>query len=56
MDFCRTVECLYAALPLRPVRDLAHPRATWSVARAARTGSSGREEARGLLVRPDQAG
>lgn len=55
MDFCRTVDRLYAALPLRPLRD-------WLIRvhmdRCPRCQARllGREEARRLLVGPDQVG
>lgn len=55
MDFCKTVERLYAALPLRPFRD-------WLIRihmdRCPRCQDRllSREEARSLLVRPDRAG
>jgi hypothetical protein len=55
MDFCKTVERLYAALPLRPFRD-------WLIRihmdRCPRCQERllSREEARSLLVRPDQTG
>ena len=55
MDFCRTVERLYAALPLRPFRD-------WLIRthmdRCPRCQERllSREEARSLLVRPGQTG
>jgi len=55
MDFCKTVELLYAALPLRPFRD-------WLIrihmdrCPGCQERLLSREEARGLLVRPDQTG
>lgn len=55
MDFCKTVEALYAGLPLRPFRD-------WLIRvhmeRCPRCQGRllSREEARSLLVRPDQVG
>jgi hypothetical protein len=55
MDFCRTVEGLYAALPLRPFRD-------WLIRthmeRCPRCQERllSREEARRLLVRPEETG
>ena len=55
MDFCKTVERLYAALPLRPFRD-------WLIRthmdRCPRCQERllSREEARSLLVRPGQTG
>jgi len=55
MDFCRTVELLYAALSVRPFRD-------WLIRihmdRCPRCQERllSREEARRLLVRPDQTG
>ncbi len=55
MDFCRIAEALYDALPLRPFRD-------WLIRvhldRCPRCQARllGREEARGLLVAPDQVG
>ena len=55
MDFCRTVDILYAALPLRPFRD-------WLIRthmeRCPRCQARliSREDARGLLVSPEAAG
>jgi hypothetical protein len=55
MAFCRTVDLVYAALPVRPLRD-------WLI-RAHMEGCPrcqarllSREEARGLLVAPDELG
>jgi hypothetical protein len=55
MAFCKTVDLVYAALPLRPLRD-------WLIRihmdRCPRCQARllSREEARGLLVAPDQLG
>jgi len=55
MDFCKTVDRLYAALPLRPFRD-------WLIRvhmdRCPRCQARllSRDEAKSLLVGPDQAG
>jgi hypothetical protein len=55
MAFCRTAEFLYEAVPLRPLRDwLIRTHMEKCPACQARLLSL--EEARGLLVAPDQAG
>jgi len=55
MDFCRTVERLYAALPLRPFRDWLI-RAHMDRCPRCQERLLSREEARSLLVRPGQTG
>jgi hypothetical protein len=55
MDFCRTVEWLYAALPLRPLRNWLIRAHMDGCPRCQRRLLS-REEARRLLVRPEDTG
>jgi hypothetical protein len=55
MDFCKTVEIAYAALPLRPFRDWLI-RAHMERCPRCQAGLLSREEAKSLLVGPDQAG
>jgi hypothetical protein len=55
MDFCRTVERLYAALPLRPLRDWLI-RAHLERCPRCQERLLSREEARRLLVRPEETG
>jgi hypothetical protein len=55
MDFCRTVEALYAALPLRPFRDWLI-RVHMDRCPGCQRRLLSREEARILLVGPEQAG
>jgi len=55
MDFCKTVELLYAAVPLRPFRDWLI-RAHMERCPRCQAGLLSREEARSLLVGPDQVG
>lgn len=55
MAFCRIADALYAALPLRPVRDLLI-RGHMEKCPRCQARLVGPEEARGLLVRPDGLG
>ena len=55
MDFCKTVELLYTALPLRPFRDWLI-RAHMERCPRCQAGLLSREEAKCLLVGPDQVG
>jgi hypothetical protein len=55
MDFCRTVEGLYAALPLRPFRDWLI-RIHMDKCPRCQERLLSREEARRLLVRPEDTG
>jgi hypothetical protein len=55
MDFCKTVELVYAALPLRPLRDWLI-RAHMERCPRCQARLVSREEAKGLLVGPDQVG
>jgi hypothetical protein len=55
MAFCRIADALYAALPLRPVRDLLI-RGHMEKCPHCQARLVGPEEARGLLVRPDGLG
>jgi hypothetical protein len=55
MDFCRTVERLYAALPLRPFRDWLI-RAHMERCPRCQERLLSRDEARRLLVRPEEVG
>jgi hypothetical protein len=55
MDFCKTVELLYAALPLRPLRDWLI-RAHMDACPRCQGRLLSREEAKSLMVGPDQVG
>jgi hypothetical protein len=55
MDFCKTVELLYAALPLRPLRDWLI-RAHMDACPRCQGRLLSREEARTLMVGPDEVG
>ncbi len=55
MDFCRTVELVYDALPLRPLRDRLI-RAHMEKCPRCQARLLSRDEARGLLVAPDRLG
>ena len=55
MDFCRTVELLYAAIPLRPFRDWLI-RAHMDACPRCQSRLLSREEARTLMVGPGQLG
>jgi hypothetical protein len=55
MDFCRTVELLYAAIPLRPFRDWLI-RAHMDACPRCQIRLLSREEARTLMVGPGQLG
>jgi len=55
MDFCKTVEIAYTAVPLRPFRDWLI-RAHMERCPRCQAGLLSREEAKSLLVGPDQVG
>jgi hypothetical protein len=55
MDFCRTVELVYEALPFRPLRAWLI-RAHMEKCPRCQAGLASRDEARGLLVAPDRVG
>jgi hypothetical protein len=55
MDFCKTVDRLYAALPLRPFRDWLI-RVHMDRCPCCQARLLSRDEAKSLLVGPDQAG